>query len=158
MVAGNSVQIEIVVLAGLGRLLSGPWVVCGSRSLQPGSWLLSAGDKNRRHKRILMRLEHTAGRGAGKPLGRQHVAQLWVYIPYKCLRDQCLVAVQDQLTLPWRVQRLKQRLVSLEVQFADVRRIPQGALILGESGSHRCVIEASAVRLPSIGMEISDGS
>ena len=68
------------------------------------------------------------------------------------------MAVQDQLTLPWRVQRLKQRLVSLEVQFADVRRIPRGARVFGESGSHRCVIEASAVRLPSIGMEIGDWS
>ena len=66
------------------------------------------------------------------------------------------VTASDQPTVaPYR---LKQRLVSLQVQFADGRRIPQGALILGESGSHRCVIEASAMRLPSIGMEIGDWS
>jgi hypothetical protein len=64
---------------------------------------------------------------------------------------------QDQISLSWRVYRLKQRPVSLEVQFSDVRRIPQGARVFGKSGSHRCVIEASAVRLPSIGMEIGDG-
>ena len=64
---------------------------------------------------------------------------------------------QDQINLPWRVYKLKQRPVSLEAQFSDVRRIPQGARVFGKSGSHRCVIEASAVRLPSIGMEIGDG-
>jgi hypothetical protein len=64
----------------------------------------------------------------------------------------------DQISLPWRVYKLKRRLVSLEVQFADVCRILQEARVFGESGSHRCVIEASAVRLPSLGMEIGDGS
>jgi len=44
-------------------------------------------------------------------------------------------------------------MVSLEVPFADVRRMPQAALFLGESSSHWGVIEASAVALPSIGME-----
>ena len=41
---------------------------------------------------------------------------------------------------------------------ADVRRIPQGAPVFGESGSHWGVIEASAVTLPSIGMEPGDWS
>jgi len=52
----------------------------------------------------------------------------------------------------------KQQVVSLEVPFADFRRIPQGALFFGESGCLWCVIEASAVALPSIGMETGDGS
>jgi hypothetical protein len=46
------------------------------------------------------------------------------------------VAVQDQLTLPWRVQRLKQRLVSLEVQFADVR---------GYRGEHESLENQAAI-------------
>src|SRR5438270_7352039 len=33
-----------------------------------------------------------------------------------------------------------------------------GSKVCGESGSHGCVIEASTVALPSIGMEIGDGS
>ena len=45
-------------------------------------------------------------------------------------------------------------MVSWEVQFADVRWIPQGARVFEKSGSHGCVIEASTVALPSIGMEI----
>ena len=52
----------------------------------------------------------------------------------------------------------KQQMVSLEVPFADFRRILQGALFIGESGWHGRVIEASAVALPSIGMETGDGS
>src|SRR5438552_1908888 len=47
---------------------------------------------------------------------------------------------------------------SLAVQFVDVRWILRGARVLGESGSPWCVIEASTVALPSIGMEIGDGS
>jgi hypothetical protein len=47
-------------------------------------------------------------------------------------------------------------MVSLEVPFADFRRMPQGALFFGESGCHWRVIEASAVTLPSIGMETGD--
>ncbi len=46
----------------------------------------------------------------------------------------------------------------LEVPFADVRREPQGAPVFGESGSQWGVIEASAVALPSIGMELGDWS
>ena len=49
-------------------------------------------------------------------------------------------------------------MVSLEVPFADFRRIPEGALFFGESGCHWRVIEASAVALPSIRMETGDGS
>jgi len=49
-------------------------------------------------------------------------------------------------------------MVSLEVPFADFRRISEGALFFGESGYHWRVIEASAVALPSIGMETGDGS
>ena len=49
-------------------------------------------------------------------------------------------------------------MVLLEVPFADVRRMPQGAGAFRESGSYRCVIEASAVALPSIGMELGDWS
>ena len=41
---------------------------------------------------------------------------------------------------------------------ADVRRLPQGAPVFGESGSYWGVIEASAVALPSIGMEPGDWS
>ena len=41
---------------------------------------------------------------------------------------------------------------------ADVRRITQGAAVFGESGSHWGVIDASAVALPSIGMEPGDWS
>ena len=52
----------------------------------------------------------------------------------------------------------KQRLVSLEVQFADVRWMPQGAPVFGELGSHWGVIEASTVALPFIGLEPSDWS
>jgi len=47
-------------------------------------------------------------------------------------------------------------MVSLEVPFAGVRRMPQAALFFGESGSHGGVIETSAVPLPSIGMEAGD--
>ena len=49
-------------------------------------------------------------------------------------------------------------MVSLEVPFAGVRRMPQAALFFGESGSHGGVIETSAVPLPSIGMEAGDWS
>ena len=49
-------------------------------------------------------------------------------------------------------------MVSLEVQFPDVRRIPQGARVLGESGSHWGVIKASTVALPSMGLKIRDCS
>jgi len=42
-------------------------------------------------------------------------------------------------------------MVSVEVQFADVRRIPQGARVFGESGSYWGVIKASTVALPSNG-------
>ena len=47
---------------------------------------------------------------------------------------------------------------SLAAQFVDVRWILRGARVFGESGSHWCVIEASTVALPSIGMEIGDWS
>ena len=46
----------------------------------------------------------------------------------------------------------------LEVQYADVPRMPHGARVFGESGSPWCVIEASTVALPSIGMEIGGWS
>ncbi len=49
-------------------------------------------------------------------------------------------------------------MVSLEVQFAVVRRIPEGARVLGESGSQWGVIEASTVRLPSVAVGIGDWS
>src|ERR1019366_6596586 len=49
-------------------------------------------------------------------------------------------------------------MVSLEVPFVDFRRIPQGALLFGESGCHWRVIQASAVALPSVAMETGDGS
>src|SRR5438874_4672020 len=64
----------------------------------------------------------------------------------------------DQISQPRRVYQLKQRLGSLAVQFVDVRWILRGARVFRESGSHWCVIEASTVALPSIGMEIGDGS
>src|SRR5207245_3540100 len=73
-------------------------------------------------------------------------------------KQQQLVAVKgsDQPTAP--VYKLKQRLVSLRVRLADVRRIRLGARVFGESGSPWCVIEASTVALPSIGLEIGDWS
>ena len=49
-------------------------------------------------------------------------------------------------------------MVALEVPFADVRRMPQEAPVFGESGSHWGVIEASAVALPSIGMDAGNWS
>src|SRR6266704_968178 len=47
---------------------------------------------------------------------------------------------------------------SLAAQFVDVRWILRGARVFGESGSHGCVIEASTVPLPSMGMEIGGWS
>src|SRR5438874_10268136 len=64
----------------------------------------------------------------------------------------------DQISQPRRVYKLKQRLGSLAAQFVDVRWILRGARVFGESGSPWCVIECSTVALPSIGMEIGDGS
>ena len=49
-------------------------------------------------------------------------------------------------------------MVSLKVPFGDVGRMGQKALFSGESGSHRGMKQASTVALPSIGMEIGDGS
>jgi hypothetical protein len=54
---------------------------------------------------------------------------------------------QEKEILNYRALR---RLVSLEVQFADVSPIPQVARVFGELGTHRCVIEASTVRLTSV--------
>src|ERR1019366_6878247 len=62
------------------------------------------------------------------------------------------------MSQPRRAYKFKQRTVSWEVQFADVRRIPQGARVFGESSSHWGVKEASAVALPSIGTETGDWS
>src|SRR5450759_4149420 len=62
------------------------------------------------------------------------------------------------MSQPRRAYKFKQRTVSLEVQFSDVRRIPQGARVFGESSSHWGVKEASAVALPSIGTETGDWS
>src|ERR1035437_9614218 len=62
------------------------------------------------------------------------------------------------MSQPLRAYKFKQRTVSWEVQFADVRRIPQGARVFGESSSHWGVKEASAVALPSIGTETGDWS
>ena len=66
------------------------------------------------------------------------------------------VTESDQPTVA--LLNAQQRLDSLEMQFADVRPLLQGARVFGELGGHRCVIKASAVRLPSIGMEIGDWS
>jgi hypothetical protein len=41
---------------------------------------------------------------------------------------------------------------------ANVLPVPQGAGVFGKSGSHWGVIKASAVALPSIGMEVGDWS
>src|ERR1019366_3150709 len=62
------------------------------------------------------------------------------------------------MSQPRRAYKFKQRTVSWEVQFSDVRRIPQGARVFGESSSHWGVKEASAVALPSIGTETGDWS
>src|SRR5450759_1759534 len=62
------------------------------------------------------------------------------------------------MSQPRRAYKFKQHTVSWEVQFADVRRIPQGARVFGESSNHWGVKEASAVALPSIGTETGDWS